>query len=149
MWFWVFFFAELNQTKGNNKEYREVCTLSVCILNASTCSISHSKDMILFNQHCTAQWFFNGMYFFIKNSPNPPTSALPDIVPIPAEVKTSPTLPNFPSDLEDLDLEPIKSDPSLIPNVYSPSEYANTPVNELPVKEEPSDEEMQGTWSSY
>lgn len=89
------------------------------------------------------------MYFFIKNSPNPPTSALPDIVPIPAEVKTSPTLPNFPSDLEDLDLEPIKSDPSLIPNVYSPSEYANTPVNELPVKEEPSDEEMQGTWSSY
>ncbi|XP_048752702.1 interferon regulatory factor 1-like isoform X2 [Ostrea edulis] len=67
-----------------------------------------------------------------SNTQNP---ALPDIVPV--EVKAAPQsqLPNFPSDLEDLELDPIKSDPNLLANTQL--NHIITPANDI--KEEPGD----------
>lgn len=51
-------------------------------------------------------------------------------------------MPNFPSDLEDLMLEPIKSDPNLAPMIQS--ELIPTPVDNI--KEEQGDEDMKGNY---
>lgn len=51
-------------------------------------------------------------------------------------------LPNFPSDLEDLQLEPIKSDPNLAPNIQL--DLIITPPDNI--KEEQGDEEMKGNY---
>lgn len=95
---------ELNQVKSNNKEYREVCTLTKA------------------------------------SSPSHKETTVSEIIVI-SETKPTSGLPNFPSDLEDLQVEPIKSDPLNIQlDLITPAEE---------IKEEQGDEEMKDLCEEY
>ncbi|XP_061189557.1 interferon regulatory factor 8-like isoform X2 [Saccostrea echinata] len=73
----------------------------------------------------------------LASTPGTPNSELPEKDPSEVKIPTQGQLPNFPSDLEDLELEPIKSDPN---STNTQPNQVTTPAND--VKEEPSDVEM-------
>lgn len=76
------------------------------------------------------------------SSPKEITSS--DVIVL-SEVKPVSEMPNFPSDLEDLMLEPIKSDPNLAPMIQS--ELIPTPADNI--KEEQGDEDMKDLCEEY
>lgn len=77
----------------------------------------------------------------MQKASSPKETTPSDVIEL-SEVKPLTELPNFPSDLEDLQLEPIKSDPNLAPNIQL--DLIITPPDNI--KEEQGDEEMKGNY---
>lgn len=85
--------------------------------------------------------FKTNFLIFLQKASSPKEITSSDVIVL-SEVKPVSEMPNFPSDLEDLMLEPIKSDPNLAPMIQS--ELIPTPADNI--KEEQGDEDMKGNY---